>query len=88
MMQIVPKGIKWTSGFQGCGGGYLASNHIGLTGLTRFAKVASSASEADLATAVNIRFQRGRHIVSNILAADRHGASQLLCPWVAITPIL
>lgn len=35
LLQIVPQGRKWTSAFRTCGGGYLKSNHIALTGLSR-----------------------------------------------------
>ena len=35
LLQIVPQGRKWTSAFRTCGGGYLKSNHIALTGLRR-----------------------------------------------------
>ena len=73
-MQVVPNGKKWTSAFTTCGGGYLASNHIGLVGLSRFAEEPSMGGEnPDWTTAVNIRFQRGKDTVSNILAWDRHG---------------
>ena len=40
VLQIVPQGRKWTSGFRTCEGGYLKSNHIALTGLTRFSPTA------------------------------------------------
>ena len=40
LLQIVPRGRKWTSAFRTCGGGYLKSNHIVLTGLTRFSPTA------------------------------------------------
>ena len=84
LMQIVPKGKRWTSAFLRCGGGYLASNHIGLIGLTRCEKGATSDDIAchttnDWKSAVNIRFQRGRDTVKRILAADRHGTFQLTC---------
>ena len=82
-LQIVPKGRKWTSAFQSCGGGYLASNHIGLIGLTRCGKATrydapSWDTASDWTTAVNIRFQRGRDTVKNVLAYDRHGMFQVL----------
>ena len=79
----MPKGKKWISGFRFCGGGYLASNHIGLLGLSRNAEVTVMRPEepnnpvADWATAVKIRFQRGKDTVDNILACDRQGMIQL-----------
>ncbi len=76
--QIVPNGKKWTSAFTTCGGGYLASNHIGLIGLSRFAGEPSMGGEnTDWTTAVNIRFQRSKDKVNNILAWDRQGVSQI-----------
>ena len=76
----MPKGKKWTSAFTTCGGGYLANNHIGLVGLSRFAGEPSTGGEnPDWTTAVNIRFQRSKETVSNIVALDRHGVSQLPC---------
>ncbi|CAL5222059.1 g4358 [Coccomyxa viridis] len=63
---IVPKGKKWISGFRFCGGAYLASNHIGLLGLSRDAEVTvirlgePNNPVADWATAVNIRHGKGQ----------------------------
>ena len=82
-VQIVPKGRKWTSAFKSCAGGYLKSNHIGLLGLVRFGKSPQPSMPIDLtsgidwATAVNIRMQRCRDTLDNILASDRHGPFQL-----------
>ncbi|CAL5228024.1 g11087 [Coccomyxa viridis] len=75
-VQIVPKGRKWTSAFTACGGGYLTSNHICLLGLTHFKQLRPDLPHLpvkDWETALNIRFQRGKDSVSNILACDRHG---------------
>ncbi len=73
-MQIVPKGKKWTSAFNACAGGYLASNHIALLGLTRFGEGAPpTGSHNDWTTAVNFKFQRGKRTVENILAWDGQG---------------
>ena len=80
IMQIVPKGRKWTSAFTACGGGYLTSNHICLLGLTHFKQLRPDLPHLpvkDWETALNIRFQRGKDSVSNILACDRHGTLQL-----------
>lgn len=78
----MPKGKKWTSAFKSCCGGYLKSNHIGLTGLFRFEKSPqpnapmSLVSSSDFATVINIRFRRGKDTIDNILASDRHGMLQ------------
>ena len=76
LVQLVPKGRKWTSGFTNCGGGYLASNRIGLMGLTRFKQLHPALPlmpSRELGTAVNMSFQRSEDTVSNILACDQHG---------------
>jgi len=76
-MQIVPKGKKWTSAFGACGGGYLASNHIALLGLTRFQPDMCpeniSTLPNDWTAAVNIRFQRSKETLDNLLSCGRHG---------------
>ena len=78
-IQVVPKDKEWTSAFGTCGGGYLASDHIGLLGLTRFAREPSlHDAENDWSTAVNVRFQRGKDTVERLLAWGRHGMCQLL----------
>ena len=60
-----------------CAGGYLANNHIGLLGLTRFGEgTGSDCAANDWATAVNIRFQRGRETVDTILDSSRQGGFQ------------
>ena len=78
-MQIVPQGRKWTSAFSACAGGYVASNHIVMLGLSRFGEDAPpTGSQNDWTTAVNFRFQHGKDVVKDILDWDRHGMFQ---PW-------
>ena len=75
-MQLVPKGRKWTSAFTNCGGGYLASNHIGLMGLTHFKQLHPALPQMpcrEWGAALNISFQRSEDTVSNIVACDQHG---------------
>ena len=85
LIQIVPRGKRWTRAFICCGGGYLAGNHISLLALTHVSGLRPDLPPLpgnDWATALNIRFQRGKDTVNNILASDRHGMLQLPCHLV------
>ena len=69
---MVPKGKRWTSGFNTCAGGYLRGNHITLLGLTRLTEHDLPIGRSDWTTAMNIRFQR-TSAIKHILACDGHG---------------
>ena len=71
---MVPKGKRWTSGFNTCAGGYLRGNHITLLGLTRLTEHDLPIGRSDWTIAINIRFQR-TSAVRSILACDGHGES-------------